>query len=153
MGEYGQPEPGWPRPLAEGLPVPWIAPVIGDRVAWAALNAARLREAEQDWLCQVCGFYLGSAPTAWIAVSQGEVAAGGAMHKKCMLRAGAWCPELRDMSYVFTEVVQSERDSGWEAVFARLEAHEDQHGQLPRFLPLPVMHNTTCTTPRTRMSR
>lgn len=148
VSELGQPEPGWPRPLADGRPVPWIAPVIGDRVAWAALNATRLRESEQNWLCQVCGFYLGSAPTAWIAISHGEIAAGGGMHTKCRLQAGARCPELRDMSYVFAEVHQPDRDSDWEAVFARLAAYEEQHGQIPRVLPLPAQHhNTACTKP------
>ncbi len=70
------------------------------------------------------------------------------MHTKCRLRAGAWCPELRDPSYVFAEVHQSDRDSDWEAVFARLAKYEEQHGQLPRVLPLPDgHHNTACPNP------
>ncbi|WP_143267784.1 hypothetical protein [Amycolatopsis alba] len=137
MGDLGQPSRGWPRQIVDGLPVPWLAPVIGDRVAWTALNAARLHEVEQGWLCQVCGRDLDPAPTAWIAVSQGEVATGGAMHEKCMHLARAVCPELRDdPSYVFTEVRRSDRTNSWEAVFERLTCYEEQHGQLPRVLPL-----------------
>ncbi|WP_410585421.1 hypothetical protein [Amycolatopsis sp. lyj-108] len=137
MSEEGQPERGWPRPLIEQRPAPWLAPVIGDYVAWTALNSRRLAEADQHWLCQVCGCSLASAPTAWIAVSEGEVAAGGAMHRRCMHLARTVCPELRDdLAYVFIEVHQSERTCDWKAAVARLTAYEEQHGQVPRILPL-----------------
>ncbi|RSN60552.1 hypothetical protein DMH01_14700 [Amycolatopsis sp. WAC 04182] len=86
---------------------------------------------------QVCGCPLASNPTAWIAVSQAEVAAGGAMHRRCMHLARTVCPELRnDQSYVFVEVHQSERANDWEAAIAGLTAYEERHGQTPRLLPL-----------------
>ncbi|KFZ77132.1 hypothetical protein ED92_39345 [Amycolatopsis sp. MJM2582] len=137
VSQEGQPARGWPRQNIDGRPVPWLAPIIGDRVAWAALNSGRLDEADQCWLCQVCGCSLASNPSAWIAVSQGEVAAGGAMHRRCMHLARTVCPELRnDQSYVFVEVHQSERANDWEAAVARLSAYEERHGQIPRLLPL-----------------
>ncbi|MGY6658648.1 hypothetical protein ACXIZN_41470 [Amycolatopsis sp. TRM77291] len=136
VSEKGQSARGWPRQVVDGRPVPWLAPIIGDRVAWAALNSGRLDEAEQRWLCQVCGCCLASASNAWIAVLQGEVAAGGAMHRRCMHLARTVCPELRnELSYAFVEVHQSERANDWEAAVARLAAYEERHGQIPRLLP------------------
>lgn len=138
VGEDGQPERGLPRPVIQGRPVPWLAPVIGGRVAWAALNASRLGEAEQHWLCQVCGGGLHSAPTAWVAVSQGEVAIGGALHRGCRDEARTACPTLRaDASYVFAEVRREDQAHDWSVVIERLIAYEEQHGQVPRVVALP----------------
>jgi hypothetical protein len=139
VAEEGQPGRGLPRPIIKGRKVPWVAPVIGDQVAWIGLNASRVREAEQHWLCQFCGDGLNSAPTAWVAVSEGEVAAGGALHRGCMDEARPACPVLRnDASYVFAEVRRDEQAHDWSAVIERLIAYEQQHGQLPRVVPLPL---------------
>lgn len=139
IGEDGQPERGLPRPTHKGRPVPWVAPVIGDQVAWAGLNSSRIHEAERQWLCQVCGNSLDPAPTAWVAVSQGEVATGGALHQGCMDEARIACPTLRDdASYVFTEVRREDQAHDWSSVIERLITYEKQRGQLPRVVALSL---------------
>jgi hypothetical protein len=131
-----QPPPGWPRVVMEGRPVPWITPVVGDRVAWTALNSIRLEEAERLWLCQVCGEGLDVSLTAWVAVAAGEVATGGAMHQRCLRFARQACPVLRrDMSFVYAEVQQHDLVSDWLAVLERLTQHEALAGALPDILP------------------
>jgi hypothetical protein len=135
--ECGQSDVGLPRPVIDGRPVPWLAPIIGDEVAWAALIAARRREAQQCWLCQVCGTSLDTASTAWLAVSAGEVAAGGAMHRGCMALARRVCPVLReDRSFVFAEVRHKDVTDDWAAVVERLVMYEERHGWLPDLVPL-----------------
>ncbi|KOV84637.1 hypothetical protein [Nocardia sp. NRRL S-836] len=139
VGDHGQPDRGLPRPLIKGRPVPWIAPVIGDQVAWKALNAVRFRSAERHWLCQYCGDALDSAPTAWVAVAQDEVAAGGGLHQNCMELARAECPALRhDPCFVFAEVRPEDRAHDWSAVIERLMAYEQLHDQVPNIVPLLV---------------
>ncbi|WP_139190923.1 hypothetical protein [Actinokineospora iranica] len=136
--ECGQSGRGLPRPVLDGRPVPWLAPIIGDQVAWAAFNAARHREAQQSWLCQICGESLATASTAWLAVSAGEVAAGGGMHRECMALARRECPVLReDHSFVFMEIrCEDLADKDWSAVIERLVMYEEQHGRLPALVPL-----------------
>lgn len=132
-----QPARGWPRIVMEGRPVPWVTPVVGDRVAWTALNPVRLDEAERLWLCQLCGEGLNASPTAWVAISAGEVAAGCAMHKRCLRFARQACPVLRrDLSFVFAEVQQHDQASDWSAVVERLTRREELNGTLPEVLPL-----------------
>ena len=121
----------------EGRPVPWVTPVVGDRVAWTAFNPVRLEEAERLWLCQLCGGGLDVSPTAWVAISAGEVAAGGAMHMRCMRFARQACPVLRrDPSFVFVEVQQHDQAFAWSAVVERLTRHEELNATLPEVLPL-----------------
>ena len=136
--QHLQPDPGWPRPEMEGRKVPWITPIIGDRVAWAALNGARVREALRHWLCQVCGEPLDRQSQAWVAVFEGVVAEGGAMHKRCFAFSAAACPALRKerARTVVVEVRRGDQHNNWEAVIRRLIAHCMSHGELPDFVPL-----------------
>ncbi|RAS59476.1 hypothetical protein C8D87_11488 [Lentzea atacamensis] len=137
VGDEGQPGRGLPRPVSKGRSVPWVAPVIGDQVTWKALNAVRVRAAEQHWLCQYCGDALNSAPTAWVVVAQGEVAAGDGLHKGCLELAREECPALRnDPCFVFAEVRREDQAHDWSPVIERLMAYEDQHGRLPDLVPL-----------------
>lgn len=129
-----QPRRGLPRPVLEGRPVPWLAPVIGDRVAWTALNEQRGLEAQRSWLCQVCGEPLRDGD-AWVAVSAGDVAEGGAMHHRCLALARKACPVLgTDRSYVYVEVRLGDDKLDWAAVFERLSDYETRHGAIPTFL-------------------
>ncbi|WP_410646202.1 hypothetical protein [Amycolatopsis sp. cmx-4-54] len=129
-----QPGRGMPRPVLEGLPVPWLAPVIGDRVAWTALNEQRGLEAQRSWLCQVCGEPL-SDGDAWVAVSGGDVAEGGAMDRRCLRLARKVCPVLStDKSYVYVEVRRGDEARDWATVFERLSDYETQHGTIPAFV-------------------
>ncbi|OXM56428.1 hypothetical protein CFP71_13450 [Amycolatopsis thailandensis] len=126
-----QPGRGLPRPVLEGRPVPWLAPVIGDRVAWTALNDQRVLEAQRSWLCQVCGEPLTNAD-AWVAVSAGDVAAGGAMHRRCLALARKVCPVLStDLSYVYVQVRRGDDERDWAVVFERLSDYEARHGTIP----------------------
>ena len=144
---HEQTGPGLPRPVMQGRPVPWVAPVVAGAVAWAALNPTRREEAERFWLCQVCGTALNTDPTrsdtvqppmtAWLPVAAGEVASGGALHDGCLGLARKVCPVLReDDAYVFTEVRREEQADEWVAVIRRLAAFEDRFGRLPDVLPL-----------------
>jgi hypothetical protein len=135
LDEDCQPRPGMPRPILEGRPVPWLAIVVGSRVAWTALNEARGREARRSWLCQVCGESL--AEIAWIAVSAGVPAQGGALHLECLDLARKVCPALRkDESFVFAEVRREDEHHEWASAVERLAAYEHQHGQLPEMVPI-----------------
>jgi hypothetical protein len=146
--DRGQAAPGWPRPVVDRRPVPWVVPIIGPEVAWTALNAARLRQAQQLWLCQLCGESLASEPTAWIAVYTGLPLAGGALHRRCSALARNACPVLHDEAecIVHTEVRREDQAHEWSAAIKRLEAYEEQHGQLPDVLPLtPAASRPTST--------
>lgn len=72
-----------------------------------------------------------------MATLRGDVAAGGALHKGCMDEARQACPRLhKDRDYIYVEVHRLEQRHDWSAVFDLLVAYEDQHGELPRILPV-----------------
>jgi hypothetical protein len=84
---------GWPRPRANGMPVPWTTPCLNDAVDWAGVLSERVTACHDDWLCQVCGDALGE--TGWVVLEYGDmVVGGGAMHKRCLKLALQWCPHL-----------------------------------------------------------
>jgi hypothetical protein len=60
---------GWPRPRAEGLPIPWITPCVGDKVFWSGVIEQRITACREQWLCQVCGEALGE--TGWVVLERG----------------------------------------------------------------------------------
>lgn len=133
--EQHQAPHGWPRPIMEGRPVPWVAPIIGDRVAWTALNSTRCGQALRDWLCQVCGQPLGD--TAWLAVEAGDVVGGGALHLRCLELARTVCPALRgDEAYVYVEVRHADQANRWADMIDRLVECEARSGRLPLFVPM-----------------
>lgn len=83
---------GLPRPVAGGLPVPWVTVTAWGRVWWRALDTSRLCRAQNDWLCQMCGHQLGE--TAWVmATPEGQVLQA-ALHRECCDLAQAACPHL-----------------------------------------------------------
>lgn len=128
--EAQQAPAGWPRPVHDQRPVPWIAPVVWGEVDWAGLNMSRLRAAQRQRLCQVCGRELGEI--VWFAAVEGEIAAGGALHEPCMRLASAVCPALSAPSTVLVEATRQADEEGTSALLARLVALEDEHGALPR---------------------
>lgn len=72
-----------------------------------------------------------------MAVSAGEVAQGGAMHRRCLALARKACPVLRnDRSYVFVEVRRDDETEVWAGVLGWLAAYEDLHGQIPDLVAL-----------------
>lgn len=86
---------GFPRPMADGLPVPWITPVGDQGPVWDQVIRHRIIDCQRDWLCQVCGMPLPSR--AWVLV-EGEsvVMDDAAMHEQCMKLALARCPHLSE---------------------------------------------------------
>lgn len=83
---------GLPRPVHHGLPVPWIAPRAAGKVWWRALDARRLADAQNNWLCQGCGLAL--PEEAWVmATPEGQVLQA-ALHEPCVDMAQGFCPHL-----------------------------------------------------------
>lgn len=84
---------GWPRPVREGRPVPYVVPVTAGRPWWGLTHGDRLLRCQNSWLCQVCGVPL---PTrAWVLVdTRGAVVTDSAMHERCLRLATASCPHL-----------------------------------------------------------
>ncbi len=90
-GQPGGPA-GWPRPVIDGLPVPWVTLVAWGRVWWRVMDAGRLSRAQNGWLCQVCGGRLDEEAWVW-ATPEGQVLQA-ALHTECRDLAHAVCPHL-----------------------------------------------------------
>lgn len=133
--ERQQAPAGWPRPVSEGLPVAWIAPVIGGQVDWAGLNMPRLRAAAEENLCQVCGRTLGE--TVWFALVDGDIAAGGPLHEECMKLASSVCPRLREADVALIQATREVQLQGEAAIRSQLITLEGARGELPRMVSLP----------------
>lgn len=85
--------PGLPRPVAEGAPVPYLAPVYGEFTLWRGQDLERQTRCQRQWLCQVCGTAL--ERQAWVIVMEsGRIVSDSAMHAACVSMATAWCPAL-----------------------------------------------------------
>ncbi|WP_414170971.1 hypothetical protein ACMATS_38315 (plasmid) [Streptoverticillium reticulum] len=83
---------GLPRPVYRGMPVPWVAPVSGDRVWFRALDGERLARAQSQWLCQLCGEAL--SRQAWVFVTPEGLVLQAALHEGCKDIASGFCPHL-----------------------------------------------------------
>jgi hypothetical protein len=57
---------GWPRPQQDGLPLPWITPVLDGVAYWAQIHGGRLLACQREWLCQVCGLGLPVQYWSWL---------------------------------------------------------------------------------------
>jgi hypothetical protein len=94
---------GWPRPRAEGLPIPWITPCVGDKVFWSGAIEQRITACREQWLCQVCGEALGG--TGWVVLEHRDLIVGGsALHHRCLTLAQQLCPRLADNAGDYDEV-------------------------------------------------
>lgn len=85
---------GFPRPITDGLPTPWISREgdLGDVDALRRTAAVGLR------LCQVCGFELGITARVYWRVGDRIVIDGAAVHPDhCAHLAERHCPELRSL--------------------------------------------------------
>ncbi|GAB3943735.1 hypothetical protein GCM10029976_066790 [Kribbella albertanoniae] len=100
--EAANPE-GWPRPVMESLPVPYLVPVTAGRPWWRATDGERLLRCQNQWWCQVCGLPLPSA--AWVLVDAGgDVSSDAAMHERCLRLAAGTCPHLLDVGVGYRAV-------------------------------------------------
>lgn len=85
--------PGWPRPVLDGRPVPFLTPVTAGHPWWTLTHGPRLLKCQNDWCCQVCGERLN--PQAWVLVDAfGAMDSDAALHERCLRLAVAACPHL-----------------------------------------------------------
>jgi hypothetical protein len=85
---------GWPRPITDGLPTPWIARQgdLGDVDVFRRAACVMLR------LCQVCGLELGITARIYWRPGDRVVIDGAAVHPDhCAALAERHCPELRKL--------------------------------------------------------
>lgn len=85
---------GWPRPIIDGLPAPWISANgdLGD------VDAFRRVVAVMTGLCQVCGDPLGITARVYWRPGDRIVIDGTAVHPdRCGPLAERHCPALRDL--------------------------------------------------------
>ena len=118
--------PGWPRPVHDSLPVPWITRVDPEGPAWSRVDLHRLLRCQQEWLCQVCGEAL--PERAWVVLDQGGVVnSDAALHRRCLALATAHCPWLETPPERFriVEVSRADIDAGGEP----LESIVDTEGE------------------------
>lgn len=102
MGELTR--AGWPRPIVNGFPVPWVSP--SDKLA--EMDTARAAACASGAICAVCGGDYGDDEPAYVlvqsaekplAVAEVDVQAmdNGILHKRCLQLALARCPKLRSL--------------------------------------------------------
>lgn len=95
---------GWPRPIVNGWPIPWISP--SDSLS--TVNEARHAAAASGAVCGVCGDSFADVEVAWIFVRKETITipleAGvfrpmdnSVLHKRCAQLALKWCPKLKQM--------------------------------------------------------
>jgi hypothetical protein len=125
---------GWPRPIVDGHPVPWVSP--SDELA--KMDSARATACASGAICAVCGGDYDDNENAYVLVNSkdkpkdistvGVLAMdNGILHKRCAQLALARCPKLRSLtSEGALKVVKTKGNS------ARAVVGED--GQVKAFL-------------------
>lgn len=91
---FGDPNPAGPRPVREGLPVPWVTPVIGRLVLWRFEHGDRLAAAQQRWLCNQCGGGVDEVDGHAVVELDGRLPTAAPTHVTCGAVALARCPAL-----------------------------------------------------------
>ena len=99
--DVAAPGAGWPRPVFDGLPHPYLTPVMFGRARWRLVDEQRQQECQQRWACQVCGLPLPSAAWAVVNAHQ-DVLMSTAMHERCVRLAMVRCPNLADPPAILT---------------------------------------------------
>jgi hypothetical protein len=97
---------GWPRPIIDGWPVPWVSPAEN----LGTTSGERILATKEDALCQVCGipfedddevvvFVTAEARSRHEEVDLQEVLCratdDAVMHPRCAKLAAGRCPKLR----------------------------------------------------------
>jgi hypothetical protein len=84
---------GWPRPVLDGRPVPYVTPVTAGHPWWRLTDGGRVLQCQNARVCQVCGLALPSQ--SWVLVDESAaVLSDSAMHARCLRLAAAACPHL-----------------------------------------------------------
>lgn len=95
---------GWPRPIVNGLPIPWVSPPED----LSQMNGQRAEACASGAICAVCGLGYQDGEEAYVLVRAEAVPAdldGGyviamdnaVMHKRCAQLAMGVCPALLRM--------------------------------------------------------
>lgn len=95
-------EAGWPRPIVDGWPIPWVSP----SESLSDMNKARAAAAASGAICAVCGKDHADGGEAFALVKAADVLAdlaavdvqpmdNGVMHRACLLLALSKCPALK----------------------------------------------------------
>jgi hypothetical protein len=105
---YTLTQAGWPRPIIDGFPIPWVSPAE----ALGITNGDRILATKADRLCQVCGGPLDSESVVFVDggrkskrrhadVDFTEVLCramdDAVMHPRCARLAAGRCPRLRQL--------------------------------------------------------
>ena len=96
---------GWPRPIVNGFPVPWVSPAE----SLSTMNLGRAAACASGSICAVCGegysddeaaFALVTGPSLPPSLEGGMVQAmdNGILHKRCLQLALAMCPKLKSLT-------------------------------------------------------
>lgn len=97
---------GWPRPIVDGWPIPWVSPSED----LSEMHLARSAACASGAICAVCGegyaedeeayaLVTGTDAERPVDMSSVEVRAmdNGILHKRCALLAMTACPKLKSM--------------------------------------------------------
>lgn len=93
---------GWPRPIIDGWPIPWVSPAE----SLSTMNNSRVAACASGAICAVCGDGYSDDEQAYAFVKATEVLPdlssvavqpmdNGILHKRCAQLALARCPELK----------------------------------------------------------
>lgn len=96
---------GWPRPIVDGLPIPWVSPAE----SLATMNLGRAAACASGSICAVCGEGYSDDEQAFALVTASEMPPSlsgimvqamdnGILHKRCLQLALAMCPKLKSMT-------------------------------------------------------
>lgn len=95
---------GWPRPIVDGWPIPWVSPAEN----LSAMDDARAAACASGAVCAVCGegyaddesafaFVSGTAAPVDIAAINVQPMDNGVLHRRCAQLALSMCPKLKSM--------------------------------------------------------
>jgi hypothetical protein len=105
MGDGKLTDAGWPRPIINGWPIPWVSP--SDDLS--TMNLARSAACASGAVCAVCGIGYQDDEEAYVLVKSSDAPASldgvfirpmdnGILHKGCLKLALGRCPELRRLA-------------------------------------------------------
>src|SRR5690349_14585779 len=109
---------GWPRPVVDGWPIPWVSP--SDDLS--SMNSARAAACASAAICAVCGEGFDHDEECYALVQSDNAPAletvlvqamdNAFMHRKCVRLALSVCPKLKELhSGGFLQAVKTTANS------------------------------------------
>lgn len=95
-------EAGWPRPIVDGLPIPWVSPPHD----LSQMNPSRFSACASGAVCAVCGLGFQNDETAYSLVKEKEqppevsgvqAMDNAVMHDRCVRLSLKVCPKLNEL--------------------------------------------------------